>query len=144
MSDDSIQQQLLAANARFYTALTEADLVAMTDLWLHGPVTECIHPGWDRLRGWPAIQQSWAQIFQYQGPLPVQASDLSVHWQGDIGWVTCYENITQQAGDNLQISQMLATNVFERVDGQWRMVIHHASPAPPGVIRPRTWRASLN
>ena len=144
MAEDPIRQEILAANDRFYTALAQADLVAMADLWHHGPATECVHPGWDRLRGWPAIEESWTRIFQHQGPLPVKTSDPMVHWRGDMAWVTCYENITNQTGASLQISQMLATNVFERIEGRWQMVIHHASPTPPGVIRPRTWRTSLN
>jgi ketosteroid isomerase-like protein len=144
MTDETMRQEILAANARFYSALAEADLAAMIELWHHSPTTECIHPGWDRLRGWPAIQESWARIFQHQGALPVQVSEPLVHWRGDMAWVTCYENVSLQAEGAVQISQMVATNVFERVEGQWRMVIHHASPAPPGVIQPRTWRTSLN
>jgi ketosteroid isomerase-like protein len=144
MTDETIRQEILAANDRFYTALAEADLAAMVDLWHHSPITECIHPGWDRLRGWPAIRESWTRIFQHQGLLPVQVSQPLVHWRGDMAWVICYENVSQQADGAVQISQMVATNVFERVEGRWRMVIHHASPAPPGVIQPRTWRTLLN
>jgi ketosteroid isomerase-like protein len=143
-ADDLIRQEILAANARFYAALAQADIAAMTELWHHGPTTECVHPGWDRLRGWPDIEQSWIQILQHQGTLLIQSSDLFVHWRGDMAWVTCYENITLHEGAMTQISQMLATNVFEWIDGQWRMVIHHASPAPPGIIHPRSWRTSLN
>jgi ketosteroid isomerase-like protein len=144
MSDDPTKQEILAVNDRFYAALAEADLAAMIELWHHSPNTECIHPGWDRLRGWPAIQESWTRIFQHQGPLPVQASEPLVHWCSDMAWVTCYENVTVQERGTVQISQMMATNVFERIEGRWRMVIHHASPAPPGVIQPRSWRTSLN
>lgn len=144
MSDDLIRQEILAANQQFYTALAEADLVAMAALWHHGAETECIHPGWDRLRGWPAIQESWALIFQNQGAMPVQPGDPLVHQQGDMAWVTCNETITSQVGATLQINQMLATNVFERIEGRWQMVIHHASPAPPGITRTRTWHTSLN
>jgi ketosteroid isomerase-like protein len=144
MSDNAIRQEILTANAHFYTALAQADLAAMTDLWHHDPATECVHPGWDRLRGWPAIRESWLRIFQNQGPLPVQASGPLVHWRGEMAWVTCYENITLREGASAQISQTLATNVFERIEGRWLMVIHHASPAPAGTFQPRTWRTSLN
>ena len=67
MSEDTIKRDILIANNSFYTALATADLTAMEDLWHHGLETECIHPGWDRLQGWPAIQESWALIFQNQG-----------------------------------------------------------------------------
>ena len=142
--ETTIRDEILAANDRFYLALSQADLRTMAELWHHSPATECIHPGWDRIRGWVEIEESWSQIFQNQGTVPVQTSHLMVQWRGDVAWVTCYENLTVQAGSNLQISQMLATNIFERVDGRWQMVMHHASPAPPGVTRPRTWQTSLN
>lgn len=144
MSEDTTKQEILAANGRFYAALAEADLAAMADLWHHGPETECIHPGWDRLRGWPAIEESWALIFQNQGSMPVQPGDPLIHQRGDMAWVTCNEIISSQVGATLQINQILATNVYERIEGRWRMVIHHASPAPPGITRTRTWHTSLN
>lgn len=145
MDDEITRQEILRANASFYTALAEADVAAMSELWHHSPAAECVHPGWDRLRGWPAIGESWARIFRYQGMLPVQFSEPMVHWRGDMAWVVCYENVSQPQEDGAtQISQMIATNVFERIEGRWRMVIHHASPAPPGTIQPRTWRTSLN
>ncbi len=145
MTDDLTRQEILAANTRFYMALAQADLAAMSELWHHSPSTECIHPGWDRLRGWLAIRESWTRIFQHQGSLPVHFSEPLVYWRGELAWVICYENVAQQQEEGaVQISQMIATNVFERVEGHWRMVIHHASPAPPGMIQPRTWRTSLN
>ena len=144
MAEDPATEEVLAANERFYTALSQADLEAMIDLWDHGPATECVHPGWDRLRGWPLIEQSWSLIFQNQEPLAVQTSNPLVHRRGDMAWVTCYENVSTENGGVLQISQMLAVNVFERIDGRWRMVIHYASPAPPNLIRPRSWLTSTN
>lgn len=143
MTDEAILQEILAANSRFYFAMAQADLAVMTNIWHHSPHTECVHPGWDRLRGWTAIQQSWQLIFQ-QGPISVEAIEPLVHQRGEMAWVTCYENVSQRDGPTVQISRMLATNVFERVEGQWRMVIHHVSPAPPGLTQPRTWRTSVN
>lgn len=143
MTDEAILQEVLEANNRFYSALAQADLTIMTRVWRHSPYTECIHPGWDRLRGWTAIRQSWQLIFQ-QGPISVEAAEPLVYRRGEMAWVTCYENVSQQDGPIVQTSQMLATNVFERVEGQWQMVIHHVSPAPPGLTQPRTWRTSVN
>jgi ketosteroid isomerase-like protein len=143
-SNDPVTDEVLAANTRFYEALSQANLAAMEDLWHHSQATECIHPGWDRLRGWPAIRQSWARIFEHQGPAHVQPCDPLVHWWGDVAWVTCYEDLIVREGANLHVSQMLATNVFERQDGRWKMVIHHASPAPSEMYQPRQWQVNLN
>jgi ketosteroid isomerase-like protein len=143
-ADEAVKQEILKANKHFYDALARADLAAMEALWHHDQAIECIHPGWDRLRGWPAVQDSWARMFDHQGAMQIQASDQLVHWRGDIAWVTCYENLTIQDGPHVHVSQMMATNVFERFNGQWKMVIHHASPAPNEPIKPRNRKIFLN
>lgn len=143
MTDSETHQAILIANAAFYMALAEADLTAMEDLWQHSAEVECIHPGWDRLRGWPAVRESWAAIFKNQGPFPVKPSEAVVYRRGDLAWVSCYENITSQA-EALEISQTVATNLFEQVAGRWQMIAHHASPAPPSITRSRSWTGSIN
>jgi hypothetical protein len=40
-----------------------------------------------------------------------------------------YEQITV-AGQGTSRTPMLATNIYQRTDHGWRMVAHHASPAP--------------
>jgi ketosteroid isomerase-like protein len=54
---------------------------------------------------------------------------------GDLAWVTCTENILSETDGRVGVTSILATNLFERADGGWRMVHHHAShvlsrPAP--------------
>ncbi len=144
MPDDIIEQEILAVNNRFYEALAQASIEKMTKVWHHSPEAECIHPGWDRLIGWTMIQESWDLIFQHQGPIPVEATDAIVRQKGDMAWVTCYEHLTTQSTNSLEINQAVATNIFIRVDGVWRMVIHHAAAAPPSLSRTRRWGMSLN
>jgi SnoaL-like domain len=50
---------------------------------------------------------------------------------GRVAWVTCVENLSD-APDTSQLSRILATNVYENVDGDWHIVHHHASP----ILRP--------
>jgi ketosteroid isomerase-like protein len=49
---------------------------------------------------------------------------------GDVAVVTCEENILADisAQDGLVGGTAVATNVFRRRDGRWRLWIHHASP----------------
>ena len=47
--------------------------------------------------------------------------------EGPIGWVTCTENILSEARGNISVTSLLATNIFERSAGEWRMIHHHAS-----------------
>jgi hypothetical protein len=39
---------------------------------------------------------------------------------GDIGLVACYERFANQ--------HLVASNLFIRADGRWRMIHHHAGP----------------
>ncbi|MEM7034642.1 MAG: nuclear transport factor 2 family protein [Chloroflexota bacterium] len=133
--------EILTVNTKFYQALQQADFDVMATVWAHRDMVECIHPGWDRLQGWDAVADSWDRIFQNQGPLPIQVTKPVVHWRGEMAWVICYERISIQVGANFQVSQTVATNVFEYIDQRWKMIIHHASPIPS---RQQTWSGALN
>jgi ketosteroid isomerase-like protein len=88
----------------------------------------CTHPGWRVLRGWDTIRDSYAAIFRGQR-LPFIVTDTDVQVEGQAAWVTCDENLW---GEQIT-GTVSALNLFVRdpLDGQWRMVAHHASPVPP-------------
>jgi ketosteroid isomerase-like protein len=46
---------------------------------------------------------------------------------GDLAWLTCTENILSEVGGQLTATAILATNLFERNEGRWLMIHHHAS-----------------
>jgi ketosteroid isomerase-like protein len=41
--------------------------------------------------------------------------------------VTCSENILSEVAGRVSVTAILATNLFERAPGGWRLVHHHAS-----------------
>lgn len=127
--------EILAANDRFYLALTQADLNLMTDVWSHSEDAQCVHPGWDRLQGWEAIRESWQAIFNNQGPSPIAASDAKINWCEEMAWVNCIENISTPDSD-LQIIRTVCTNIFRHEQGEWKMIIHHASLASQVIATP--------
>ena len=79
------------------------------------------------LEGWEAVRQSWEAIFKGSGEMRFTLGDVQARGSGDVGWVTCSENILSQVRGNIAVTTLLATNVFERHGGEWRMVLHHAS-----------------
>ena len=129
---DSATRAVLAANASFYTALGLADFALMQRLWLDTPDAVCVHPGWPALHGWEAIRASWRQIFENQGPLRVWPSDVAVRVFGQTAEVTCLENIDMSQVRGTGLLQTRATNVFRLVDGQWKLLEHHALSLPGG------------
>jgi ketosteroid isomerase-like protein len=119
---------LVEANANFYRAFESLDPDRMAQVWHHGEGVRCIHPGGPLLSGWDDVFRSWKVIFQNSPPLQFVISDLSVQVERQIGWVSCTENLIQVTVRGPTFSSILATNAFRKVDGEWRMIMHHASP----------------
>jgi ketosteroid isomerase-like protein len=117
------------AESAFYEALTKADLDAMMSVWADDDDIFCVHPNGPRISGVERVRESWRQIFaggqtlrfQLREQQHVQGMMLSVH--------SVYETITV-AGEPRPRPPVIATNVYLRTERGWRMVAHHASPAP--------------
>jgi ketosteroid isomerase-like protein len=119
----SDEDEVRAANQAFYEAHEARDLGAMGAVWADGDVV-CTHPGWPILRGRDLVLESWARIFGGPGRNQFILTNDEVAVVGDVGWVTLDENLI----DGGATGAIAAVNVFRRVDGSWRMVVHHASP----------------
>ena len=116
------------ANARFYQAFETLDLARMDQVWAHGEHVQCVHPGWPLLVGWEAVRSSWEAIFENTAEMRFTLSDVrAAGGGGDLGWVTCTENIFSEVRGRLAVTSVLATNLFERGPQGWRMIHHHAS-----------------
>jgi ketosteroid isomerase-like protein len=134
--EDDVVETLREANARFYRALEQLDLPAMDGLWLHEGWVRCVHPGWDIIEGWEAVRRSWEQIFSSTRWLRVTPTAVEAAVMGDVGLVVCSENITATTEGDVGVAVAQATNVFRRSKDGWRMMHHHASPAPVRVTQP--------
>lgn len=124
-------------NQKFYQALESLDLEAMERVWLHHDLVRCVHPGWPMLAGWESVRESWEEIFRNTESMLVSTRDLALHIEGGVGWVTCTERVTSKRADRSETALVQATNLFLRREGEWKMVLHHASPlALPGYMSP--------
>lgn len=134
MKPDDDAKEVGEANARFYRAFESLEISRMDQIWSHGDHVRCIHPGWCLLAGWEAVRQSWEAIFKNSGEMRFSIADVDVHVDGDIARVMCAENILSHTHGQIAVTTLLATNMFERQGGEWRMIHHHASyvlPAEP-------------
>lgn len=124
------------ANAEFYAAFENGDLDRMSAVWAdgpHAPNVGCVHPGWPLLRGREEVLRSWALIMANTPYIQFVLTDLHAEVYGDQALVTCSENIitvddSSGADGMLAGGSIVATNLFLRVDGQWRLLHHHGSP----------------
>lgn len=111
---------VLFANEAFYQAFAARDLAAMDAVWARRLPVSCIHPGWDLLVGRQPVMESWRSILSSPASPAIACRNPTAHLLGDVALVTCYEAI----GD----TYLIATNVFAREGGAWRMVHHQAGP----------------
>ncbi len=118
------------ANTRFYVALGQGDLAAMSSVWLHAGEAVCVHPGWPSIRGWAEIRKSWEAIFEHQGLLRVWPTEIRVRIVGDVAQVRCLENIDVTATAGGGVVQAQALNRFVNFKGRWRMLEHRTKPIP--------------
>jgi ketosteroid isomerase-like protein len=121
-------EQVEIANQGFYRAFESLDIAQMDPVWSHQDYVTCIHPGWTVRVGWPSVRDSWVLIFNNTFVMKFELTDMQIQVAGDVGWVICTENITSRQGETVQESQVLATNLYERVGERWMLIHHHGSP----------------
>jgi uncharacterized protein (TIGR02246 family) len=119
------------AESAFYEAIENADLDSMMAVWADDDDIVCIHPGGARLSGVAQIRESWRQIFASG-----QALSFRLRERQSVNGLTLvvhsvYEQISA-TGEPRSPAPVIATNIYLRTERGWRMVAHHASPAPAG------------
>lgn len=116
-----MESEVLAANRAFYDAFARRDLAAMDALWSRRMPVACIHPGWSPLRGRDQVMASWRAILGGGGAPAIRCSGATAHLVGDgAAYVVCVESVPG--------ARLVATNLFVREDGHWRLVHHQAAP----------------
>jgi hypothetical protein len=117
----SERDALLFANEAFYLAFREGDVEIMIGMWADDEAITCIHPGWNPLIGSDAVLSSWESILTGSARPDVWCRSPSPSIFGQTGVVVCFEEIDDE--------YLVATNVFVRQKGGWRLVHHQAGPA---------------
>ncbi len=116
----TLHDAVLFANEAFYLAFRTRDVAAMEDVWASRVPVTCIHPGWPPLYGRAEVLESWRGILGAQGSPEIICHAPRAHVYGDVATVICYERVPD--------SYLIATNVFTREGGLWKLVHHQAGP----------------
>jgi ketosteroid isomerase-like protein len=123
---------VLAAHAEFYAAFERSDFDAMEALWAEDDGVVCVHPAAPVIRGRGAVMRSWVALMADAPYLQFFLTDVEASVVGDLASVTCTENVLSATPDTpvgvFAGGSAVATNVFRRSAGSWRLWIHHASP----------------
>jgi len=124
------EQSIIAANESFYKAFNARDLDAMENVWGSHEKVTCVHPGWVPLSGLKPIIDSWEGIFKNSGNMDIQITNISVIESENLAWVSCVEKLYTIATHGVLASKVFSTNLFQLNEGNWKMIMHHASPLP--------------
>ena len=117
-----------AQNA-FYEALERNDLDLMMAVWAEDEEIVCVHPAGARIAGQEPVRESWRRIFASGQRLRVKIAQ-HVTLSGMMVEVHSVHEVISVVGEEAARPPMVATNVYLRTAAGWRMVVHHASPAP--------------
>jgi ketosteroid isomerase-like protein len=117
------------AEQAFYAAFESYDLRAMMGVWADREFIECIHPMGDRIQGPAAIADSWRRIFESTHRIKLELSNVHRTQDALLAVHVVHEHLSIP-GRNEQYPPVIATNVYQLLDGGWQMVLHHASPSP--------------
>lgn len=134
MSD---RDAVLFANEAFYLCFAAGDTEGMAALWAEEAPVSCIHPGWEPLNGRQVVIDSWRSIMNAGAP-SIRCREAVASLYGDTAMVVCYEEMDS--------GFLIATNLFVRESGGWRMVHHQAGPTrgKPAVAETEDEGPSIN
>ena len=123
-----------AENA-FYEALERSDLEAMMQVWSEDEEIVCVHPAGRRLAGQEQVREEWRQMFAGGPGMRVQITQQVAVTGMMVAVHSVHETITV-ADEKRPRPPVIATNVYLRTAAGWRMIVHHASPAPGPAAEP--------
>jgi len=113
----------------FYQAFEAKDVDAMMTTWAEDEEIVCVHPGGTRLVGYDAVRTGWEQLFAGDARLAFRLDQVVMIETVGLAMQSAVEHV--HTADGRERGTAIVTNVFMRTPGGWRMVCHHASPAPP-------------
>lgn len=122
-----------AASKAFYTALaTLDDGTAMSKVWAQQPYVTFIGPRSKAIIvGWDAQKKYWTENNKNFEARNVSLKDQRIHVNGNLAWEMGVETgeTKLKNGSGGKVNNFV-TGVYERINGRWLRVSHHAQPIP--------------
>jgi ketosteroid isomerase-like protein len=120
------------ANLGFDTAISGRDINAMEKLWAAEPYVIAVHPASKALIvGWDAVRRSWEGTFDRFAEISVSMKEPHIHVAQNVGWVVGIESVQGKSKNGDAVSfTAFTTNIYEKRDGHWLMVLHITSRVP--------------
>ena len=113
----------------FYHAFEAKDIDAMMATWAEDEEIVCVHPGGTRLVGYDAVRVGWEQLFAGDTRLAFRLEQIVLIETVGLALQNAIEHV-MLGSDGSSRGTAICSNLFMRTPYGWRMVMHHASPAP--------------
>jgi ketosteroid isomerase-like protein len=126
-----------AANEAFYKALSAGSIEGISAACAQDEGVTVLHEASKEVAvGWPAVLDTWKEIpFDTFSELSVAASGEVIKVHGPFAWVAGLEKVRGKMKDGQNFSfTALATNIYEKREGRWLIVHHHASKAAENIV----------
>jgi hypothetical protein len=128
-----MMHDVTAASAAFYEALSALDGgTAMQTVWAQTDYVTYIGPRCTTIIvGWSAQKRYWSEFNKLFRKRSVRLTSGLIHGSGTLAWEMGVETGEAQLADGSILNiDWIATNVYEKLGGQWLVVSHHAQPRP--------------
>src|SRR6266536_5067160 len=125
-------EAVTAANLAFDTALSARDINAMERVWAAESHVIAVHPARKVLIvGWDAVRKSWEGTFDRFAEISVSMKEPQIHVTQNVAWVVGIESAQGKFKNGDAVSfTAFTTNMYEKRDGRWLMVLHTTSRVP--------------
>jgi len=121
-----------AANDTFYKALSAGSIEGISAACAHDDDVTALHEASKEVAiGWQAVLDTWKAIpFDAFSELSVVMSEPVIKVSGSIARLAGIEKVRGKMKDGKEFGWTgLCTNIYEKRDGKWLIVHHHACKA---------------
>jgi ketosteroid isomerase-like protein len=126
-----------AANEAFYRALSAGSIEGIAAACAQDEDVTVLHEASKEVAvGWPAVLETWKEVpFDAFANISVVMPGAVVKVHGPFAWVAGLEKVRGSMKDGQAFSfTALGTNIYEKRDGRWLIVHHHASKAAEDLV----------
>ena len=118
-----------AAEQAFYDAFASGDMDTMTAVWSENKDICCVHPMSQELTDRDSVLTSWSEIFSHAPEIEIEIEVQKRVEYGDITVSIVHEHLSVPNDKQIH-PPIIATNIYQNTDGDWRLISHHSSPTP--------------
>jgi len=132
-SDDADVEGVRNASKAFYKALAALDDgTAMQSVWANEPYVTYVGPhSTSIIIGWEEQKRYWKAFNTEFTARQASIANAHIRVVGHLAWEIGSEvGHAEMNNGNSRTIDWIVTNVFERIEGLWLMVSHHAQPKP--------------